>query len=54
MPEWMMLPEPLDPKVVLFFLLMAAIIFLANRGEATTSKPQRRHRTVAVARNRQR
>ena len=54
LPEWMMLPELPDPKLVLFFVFMATVIFFANRGETAGSKPERRQRTVAVTKNRRR
>jgi hypothetical protein len=32
MPEWMTMPEWLEPKLIVFLVLVGGVLFLAHRG----------------------
>lgn len=41
MPEWMTMPEWLEPKLLVFFVLVGGVLYLAHRGRGETNAERR-------------
>jgi hypothetical protein len=41
MPEWMNMSEWLEPKLLVFIVLVATVLFLSRRGGGESAEPKR-------------
>ena len=49
MPEWLAMPEWLEPKLLVFFVLIGTVLFISrDRGEERASEPVRGERRIAA------
>jgi hypothetical protein len=50
MPEWLALPEWLEPKLLVFFVLIGTVLFVSRQGEQRASEPVRGERRIPAVR----
>lgn len=50
MPEWFALPEWLEPKLLVFFVLIATVLYVSRRGEQRASDPVRAEPRIPAVR----